>query len=1626
MSTFSCLLIGNEALTIACGKALLARGHDLRAVVSNAAELRAFAAETGLRFEPLPDTASDLAAQLGVHQFDWLFCIAGPAPLPQALPEALLRLPARGAIGFHDGPLPERAGAHTPVWALLDGAASHGVTWHRIDPGAAAGNIVLRRDFDITEQDTALTLNARCFSEGVESFGALLDLIEAGQTQGTAQVSRPSDRDHSADDRPAGAGLLDLGRPAADLAAMVRALDHGDDHPNPLARAKILAHGRLLMPTVAEALPDAPTEGAQPGTVLACAPEGLELATGKGRLRLTALHDLDGTAVCPMQAAQPGDLLPVLSKTEAARLDAALKPLAPGEPHWAARLEAARPLALPGAAAQTRPAWQASGAATATHALRLPQDLSQARLVTALMLLALRLSGQSGGDIALRGPKLAAALSDAPDHVWPWVPLSLHLDGAPDASFAEAEAAIAAQLETIARHPGFAADLPLRRPGVAPLRTPDLGVTLAPEDGLISGTAATLVFSGRTAQLLSDPSRLPEPRAKRLAARIEALAGSLAETLPAQLTDLPLIAPAERRYLLEELNDTARPYPDDICLHHAIEAQARRTPDAEALAFEHIRLTYGELDARANQVAHVLRAMGVGPDVPVGLYCARSAEMLIAALGILKAGGAYVPLDVAYPPDRIAHYITDSAAQVIVTQGALRASLPAHRAQILEIDQDARLAQAPRTPPDSGVGPQNLAYLIYTSGSTGAPKGVMVEHRNVLNFLAGMDARIPHDPPGTWLSVTSLSFDISVLELFWTLARGFKLVLTGDEDRRRIAGDDPRISRADDSPRSPAGGMDFSLFYWGNDDGPGPRKYELLLDGAKFADSHGFRAVWTPERHFHAFGGPYPNPAVTGAAVAAVTRNIDVRAGSCVVPLHHPARVAEEWAVIDNLTGGRAGIGVASGWQPDDFVLRPENAPPSNKQAMLDSLDTLRKLWRGEAIAFARADGSLHEVVTQPRPVSRELPIWLTIAGNPDTWREAGRLGAHVLTHLLGQTIDEVGEKIALYHNALREAGHDPADFNVTLMLHTYVARDRDQARAVARGPMKDYLRSAAALVKQYAWAFPAFKKPQGAAKPMDIDLGTLDEEELDAILDFAFLRYFEDSGLFGTVEDCLARVAQVKQVGVTEIACLIDYGIPVEKVMEGLYPLAEVLRGSNVAAQDDPVGAEDFSIAAQIRRHRVTHLQCTPSMARMLTLHDEARAALAQVSTLMVGGEALAGPLAAELAELTGAPVLNMYGPTETTIWSTTGTTTGADGAAVADIGTPIANTRAYVLDQGQALVPLGTPGELYIGGAGVTRGYWNRPEMTAERFLPDPFVPGGRMYRTGDLVCWREDGRLDFLGRADAQVKIRGHRIEPGEIETRLTARPDIDDAVVIAREDRPGDVRLVAYVVGAGASDEPGLRAALMTELPEHMVPAHIVALTRLPLTPNGKVDRKALPAPQPQAAAGTASASSSAPAAEDCSAVAAQAPDPRDLTAIITEVWSRVLGVAQIGPQDNFFTLGGHSLLAVQAHRELRAALGNTPLSITDIFRFPTLGALAAHLSPGAARGVTPAASLPQPAAATPAYVPPASVAATTPAPTPPSDTASDPVPAGPTARDQERAHAMARRRALRARRGQPGR
>ncbi|MFL5382773.1 MAG: non-ribosomal peptide synthetase, partial [Longimicrobiaceae bacterium] len=640
--------------------------------------------------------------------------------------------------------------------------------------------------------------------------------------------------------------------------------------------------------------------------------------------------------------------------------------------------------------------------------------------------------------------------------------------------------------------------------------------------------------------------------ALRMLRHLERVLEQVAADPDARLSRLELLDEPERARVLEEWNRTEADYPSESCIHELFEAQAARTPGAVAVVFEDRSLTYAELNALANRLARHLAGLGAGPEARVGICVDRSAEMVVAMLAVLKSGAAYLPLDPSYPAGRLAYMLKDSGAPLLVTQDSLRGLLPTDGVRIVPVDGDAAAiaansADAPRTPVDAA----NAAYVIYTSGSTGEPKGVQVTHGNAVSFFAGMDERVGGSAAGTWLALTRISFDIHVLELLWTLARGFRVVVQPEPDRAR--------------------------------------------------------------------------------------------------------------------------------------------------------------------------DGE---------------------------------------------------------------------------------------------------------------------------------------------------------------------------------------------------------------------------SIAEQIRRHAVTHLQCTPSLAAML-IAESGIGALSGLERILLGGEALPPELAAQITAVLPNALVNMYGPTETTVWSATHAVEAGEG--LVPIGRPIANTRVYVLDAALRPQPAGVPGELFIGGHGVARGYLARPGLTAGRFVPDPFsgVPGARLYRTGDRVRWRTEtttGVLEYLGRLDAQVKVRGFRIEPGEIEAVLRRHPAVVECAVVARAAGAGDTRLVAYVVGAAEAD--ALRAHVGRTLPDYMVPGAFVPLDALPLTPNGKLDRKALPAPE---GSSYATRVYEAPRTEAERKVAA--------------AWAEVLGVESVGAHDRFFDLGGHSLLLVRVQARLREAFGQ-PVPITHLFRYLTVSALAAALD----------APAPEPAAA----------------------------------------------------------
>ncbi|HEX7239395.1 MAG TPA: amino acid adenylation domain-containing protein, partial [Longimicrobiaceae bacterium] len=632
----------------------------------------------------------------------------------------------------------------------------------------------------------------------------------------------------------------------------------------------------------------------------------------------------------------------------------------------------------------------------------------------------------------------------------------------------------------------------------------------------------------------------------RMAGHLRAVLAGMAAEPEGRISGLELLDGAERVQVLHSWNATEAEYPVEGGLAALFDAQAARTPDAAAAVFLDRSLSYAELEREANRLAHHLLALGVGPDVRVGVCVERSLEMVVGVLAVLKAGAAYVPLDPVYPAGRLEYMLADSGCRVLLTQERLLGRLPAHGAETVCLDRPldgGTGAGAPRV----GVLPENLAYVVYTSGSTGRPKGVAMTQRPLQNLIAWQLREWSGRPAARVLQYASVSFDVSFQEMFSTWASGGTLVVVPEETRADLA----------------------AL--------------------ARLVERERIERVFLP-----------------------------------FVALQHLAEAAREEGVVP---------------------------------------------------------GALREVVT-------------------------------------------AGEQLRVT-GAIRE------------------------------------------------W-----------------------------------------------------------------------------------------------------------------------------------------------------------------LAAIPGCELVNQYGPSETHVVSSL-KLAGEPGKwpGLPSIGAPVANTRLYVLEPSLGPAPLGVPGELYLGGDGVARGYLGRPELTAERFVPDPFSggAGARLYRTGDRARWRASGEVEFLGRVDQQVKVRGFRIEPGEVEAALEEHPRVREALVYVREDSPGSRRLVGYVVAAEGGEAPSeaeLRAFLAGALPEYMVPSAFVVLERLPLTPSGKIDRRALPAPERP---------------ESAISVAPRTPSEE----VLAGIWAEGVGGERVGVEESFFELGGHSLLATKVVSRVRQAFG-VEVPLRTLFEAPTVAGLAERI------------------------------------------------------------------------------
>jgi natural product biosynthesis luciferase-like monooxygenase protein len=660
-------------------------------------------------------------------------------------------------------------------------------------------------------------------------------------------------------------------------------------------------------------------------------------------------------------------------------------------------------------------------------------------------------------------------------------------------------------------------------------------------------------------------------------------------------------------------------------------ARVAASPGDAAVSHGGRSLTYAEVGSRADALARRLRSLQAGPAAPVAVLVERGLELPGALLGILGAGRACLPLDPGNPPGRLAQLLGRGRPGAVVAQRSLAPRLPPQPAPVFWLD-DANAAPpgapadpppdatadpppgAPDDPPPAAAGGSPAAaagspacVLILPDGNR-MPQAVAVDHRSVAACFAAIDRDLLPVAAGTRLVAADRGCELAAIELLWALSRGCCAVLDADPAAGGPAARQPAAAGPGAGRRAAAQGekgeMGFSLFYFGNyAAGEAADHYRLVLEGAKFADRHGFEAIWTPERHFHEFGGLYPNPSVLSAAIAATTERLQIRAGSVVLPLHDPLRVAEEWALVDNLSGGRTGVSFASGWHANDFVLNPA-AYQDRHEIMRRGIATVRRLWRGEALRLPGGAGGQVEVRIFPRPVQQELPIWVTAAGSPATFRLAGELGAGVLTHLLGQDAGDVAAKIQVYREAWRQAGHAPDGGRVTVMLHTFVGPSLGAVHAAVRGPLSAYLKTSFGLLRSLAESVGVHGDPAAMAPG-----------ELDLLVSRAYERYVAaGAGLIGTPDSCAETLLRLRQMGVDEVACLIDFGVAADQVLASLAHLDELRRRTAPAGLPGP-GAG------------VIHRQITAPLARRLAAEPALAASLGGLGELLAGNAAaLAG----------------------------------------------------------------------------------------------------------------------------------------------------------------------------------------------------------------------------------------------------------------------------------------------------------------------------------------------------------------------------------------------------------------
>ena len=571
-----------------------------------------------------------------------------------------------------------------------------------------------------------------------------------------------------------------------------------------------------------------------------------------------------------------------------------------------------------------------------------------------------------------------------------------------------------------------------------------------------------------------------------------------------------------------------------------------------ALISENVRWSRKEIESSAAKISHLLRSEVTDfQELTIIFFLEDALHLLAGTLALGQEGVRCILIDPREGAGQVVKAAQDRAV-CILTEEKYRNLFPDFRHVIALDFRNSRHQDAHPTDERSDIPEPPFKNLkLHFRGDNGLP-GALIDAGILENTFQELDKLLAPGLHDLFMPLPGLPFEQTVVDMLWAFSRKIGLLAILHVDPENL---DIHVISED------AFRMEFGLFYFGAiSENTADRKGKLdsVIETVKYADEQGFVSIWTPERHFNPFGGLFPNPSVLSAALAMVTKQIQIRCGSIVSPLHHPVRIAEDWSVIDNLSGGRAALSFASGWQCDDFVLNPEKYA-SRESEMYKQIDIVRKLWRGEQVPFTNGLGKEIEIAIFPKPVQTEIPVWITASGNVRTFIEAGRIGANILTHLLYQGNEGIEEKVVAYKNSLVQNGFDPATRKVTVMVHTFIGKNKQEVKNKVKPPLKDYLKSSADLIKAMTKSKDKLTGQSDVIGKYIVDEEEMQPELFEELLELAFERLFERASLLGTVESASDMLRKLKKAGVDEVACLIDFGLSQEEILNGLSHLSEL-----------------------------------------------------------------------------------------------------------------------------------------------------------------------------------------------------------------------------------------------------------------------------------------------------------------------------------------------------------------------------------------------------------------------------------------------------------------------------------